>query len=125
MQRVEERMKTRISDPAYRAVLIEWMVEAARGLNMDAAEVNAAEAERELIDDALLREAMARLDGKVELSLSGADPLEQQGVVLTSTNGRLAFNNQVRTRIQRHQREIQTLIHEALFKKRETSNPDI
>jgi vacuolar-type H+-ATPase subunit E/Vma4 len=115
MKRVEERMKMRITIPDYRAVLLHWIVEAARGLNVDAAEVNASTAERELMDEALLSEAMGMLEHKVDLTLSKVDPLGAQGVVLTSTNGRLAFNNQVRTRIQRHQREIQNLIHEALF----------
>lgn len=125
MRQVEERMQVRISDPSYRTVLRGWIAEAARGLNMDAAEVNASAAELELIDDALLREAMELLDDKVELSVSNADPLAQQGVVLTSVNGRLAFNNQVRTRIQRHQREVQSLIHDALFDKQETPNPNL
>ncbi len=115
MKRVEERMETRIATPDYRAVLRHWIVEAARGLNVDAADINASSAERELMDEALLSEAMEMLEHKVLLTLSKADPLGAQGVVLTSTSGRLAFNNQVRTRIQRHQREIQGLIHEALF----------
>ena len=115
MKRVEERMITRITTPDYRAVLRHWIVEAARGLSVDAAEVNASAAECELMDEALLSEAMEMLEHKVALTLSKADPLGAQGVVLTSVNGRLAFNNQVRTRIQRHQREIQSLIHEALF----------
>lgn len=115
MKQVEGRMETRITGSGYRAVLRHWIVEAARGLNVDAAEVNAGAAERELIDEALLQDAMEILGNKVVLTLSEADPLDQQGVVLTSVNGRLAFNNQVRTRIQRHQREITDLIHEALF----------
>jgi len=115
MKQVEDRMKTRIATSGYRAVLRHWIVEAAQGLNVDAAEVNASAAERGLIDEALLREAMEVLGHKVALTLSKADPLSGQGVVLTSTNGRLAFNNQVRTRIQRHQREVHALIHEALF----------
>ena len=115
MKQVEDRMKTRIATPDYRAVLRHWIVEAAQGLNVDAAEVNASAAERGLIDEALLREAMEILGHKVALTLSKADPLSGQGVVLTSTNGRLAYNNQVRTRIQRRQREIHVFIHEALF----------
>ena len=115
MNRVEERMKTHITAPGYRDVLVNWIVEAARGLNVDAAAVNAGAGERELLDDALLREAKEKLDNKVELTLSEADPLGLQGVVLSSADGRLAYNNQVRTRIRRHQREINDLVHETLF----------
>lgn len=117
MKQVEERMKTRVERPDYRAVLLHWIVEAARGLNVDTAEINASAAERELIDEALLREAMEILENQVVLTVSNAAPLNGQGVVLTSLNGRLAFNNQVRTRIQRHQREIVDVIHETLFEK--------
>ena len=117
MKQVEDRMKKRVATPGYRAVLRHWIVEAAQGLSVDAAEVNASAAERELIDKKLLTESMKILENKVELTVSKADPLGGQGVVLTSTNGRLAFNNQVRTRIHRHQRDIQGLIHEALFEK--------
>jgi vacuolar-type H+-ATPase subunit E/Vma4 len=117
MKRVEERMKTRIETPGYRTVLRDWIVEAARGLSVEAAEVNTGTEERALIDDALLREAMEILEHKVKLTLSNADPLNGQGVVLISTDGRLAFNNQVRTRIRRHRREIQQLVHDALFEK--------
>jgi vacuolar-type H+-ATPase subunit E/Vma4 len=117
MKKVEDRMKMRIATPDYCAVLRHWIVEAAQGLDVDAAEVNASAAERDLIDEALLREVMEILEHKVVLTVSKADPLSGQGVVLTSTNGRLAFNNQVRTRIHRHEREIHVLIHEALFEK--------
>ena len=120
IKQVEERMQTRIARPDYRTALLQWIVEAARGLNMDAAEINASAAERKLIDKNLLDEAMKMLEQKVALTLSKDDPLSGQGVVLTSVNGRLAFNNQVRTRIQRHQRDIQNLIHEALFEAQES-----
>jgi vacuolar-type H+-ATPase subunit E/Vma4 len=112
---VEERMKTRIAKPGYRGVMLEWIVEAAKGLDVKAAAVNACAAERELMDDALLDEAMKKLENKVELTLSEADPLTLQGVVLTSADGHLAFNNQVRTRIRRQRREINDLVHETLF----------
>jgi len=115
IKQVEERMQTRIARPDYRTALLQWIVEAARGLSMDAAEINASAAERKLIDKNLLDEAMKMLEQKVALTLSKDDPLSGQGVVLTSVNGRLAFNNQVRTRIQRHQREIHGLIHDVLF----------
>jgi len=49
------------------------------------------------------------------LILSEEEPLKSQGVVLTAADGRTAFNNQVKTRILRHKREIQTLIYNALF----------
>ncbi len=51
----------------------------------------------------------------VTLSLSKAEPMSLQGVILTSEDGRTAFNNQVKTRLSRNQRQIKRLIHNALF----------
>jgi vacuolar-type H+-ATPase subunit E/Vma4 len=49
------------------------------------------------------------------LTLSDTPPLKSQGVVLTAADGRTAFNNQVKTRMLRKQREIRMLIYNALF----------
>ena len=119
MDRVEKKLGSMIDDPNYRSVLINWMTEAAVGLGADSAEVNASERERMIIDDALLSEAgrnVFELTGKqIALSLSDAPPLKDQGIVLTAADGRTAFNNQVKTRIRRRQRNIRTMIYDALF----------
>jgi vacuolar-type H+-ATPase subunit E/Vma4 len=52
---------------------------------------------------------------QTSLTLSDARPLQSQGVVLTAADGRTAFNNQVRTRMLRKQREIRMLIYDTLF----------
>ena len=49
------------------------------------------------------------------LPVPEAEPLESQGIVLTTMDGRMAFNNQVITRISRKRREIQMLIYDAAF----------
>ena len=59
--------------------------------------------------------AAERTGKPVDLTLSEARPLKSQGVVLTAADGRTAFNNQVRTRMMRKQREIRTLIYNTLF----------
>lgn len=120
MGRVEKRFEAMIDDvPRYRAVLVDWIAEAAVGLGTESAEVNASERERASIDAPLLAEAAARAQAQthkqVTLTLSAGQPLKSQGVVLTAADGRTAFNNQVRTRLQRSQRRIRTLIYDALF----------
>jgi vacuolar-type H+-ATPase subunit E/Vma4 len=120
MGRVEKRFEAMIDDvPRYRAVLVDWIAEAAVGLGTESAEVNASERERASIDAQLLAEAAARAQAQthrqVTLTLSAGQPLKSQGVVLTAADGRTAFNNQVRTRLQRSQRRIRTLIYDALF----------
>jgi vacuolar-type H+-ATPase subunit E/Vma4 len=95
------------------------LTEAAIGLDAESVQINASETERKLIDDRLLSEVKDRIHEQtgrqVTLTLSDAQPLKHQGVILTAADGRTAFNNQVRTRMLRNKREIQTLIYNTLF----------
>ena len=72
-----------------------------------------------MIDDELLLAAKEKIrkqtNKQITLALSDAQPLESQGVVLTSADGRIAFNNQVKTRLSRKQRNIRTIIYNGLF----------
>jgi vacuolar-type H+-ATPase subunit E/Vma4 len=119
MDRVEQKLGSMIDDPNYRSVLIDWITEAAIGLHVETAEVNTSERERAKIDDELLSEAGRRIQertGKqVTLTLSDAQPLKSQGIIVTAADGRTAFNNQVKTRMQRRQRDIRMKIYNALF----------
>jgi vacuolar-type H+-ATPase subunit E/Vma4 len=119
MNRVEDKLASMIDDENYRSVLINWIIEAFIGLGVEAAEINASQRERVLIDDRLLSEAKERIhmqtDKQAQLILSDAEPLKSQGVVLTAANGRTAFNNQVKTRMLRNRQEIQTLIYNAVL----------
>lgn len=119
MAKVEARCASMIGKPEYRAVLIEWIAEAGVGLQAEAAAVNASEAERKLIDAPLLAEARKKIKARtgqaMMLTLAESEPLTAQGVVLTTTDRRVAFNNQVHTRIARKQRQIQMLIYNAVF----------
>ena len=118
--RTEQQLGSSLIDgPDYRTILGNWIAEAAVGLGVEAAAVNASARELPLIDEALLAEAAQRASAEtgkpIALTRSAAEPLEGQGVVLTSADGRMAFNNQVATRVGRKQREIQALIYDAVF----------
>lgn len=119
LNRVEKRLSSMIDEDHYRTVLINWITEATIGLGTESAEVNASEKERMKIHQDLLSEAgtkVRELTGKqVTLTLSKAPPLKNQGVVVTAADGRTAFNNQVKTRMRRRQRDIRAMIYEALF----------
>ncbi len=119
MGRVAQRLDAMIGETNYRSVLLNWIAEAAVGLDAEAAEINASEKERTLIDEHLLAEMTgkihARTGKQITLTLSKTQPLKAQGIVLTAANGHTAFNNQVKTRMLRKQREIQTLIYNTLF----------
>jgi len=119
MNRVEKKLNSMVDDENYRSVLINWIVEAFVGLGVEAAEINATQKERALIDDRLLSEVKEKIrtqtNKQAQLKLSDAEPLKSQGIVLTAADGRTAFNNQVRTRLMRKQREIQTLIYNTVL----------
>ena len=119
LERVEKKLNSMTSDPSYRSVLINWIIEAAIGLDVDSAQVSVSSKELSLINDQLLEEVKAKIKAQVgkqmTFTLSNTVPLKSQGVVLTAVDGRVAFNNQVKTRLVRNQRKIQTLIYDALF----------
>ena len=121
IEQVRSRLAQMIGSPEYREALIGWIVEAAMGLSLPEAEVNASAAELQLIDERLLAEVQERVSEltgrKVRLFKSKADPLVGQGVMLVGREGRLAFNNQVSTRLLRRQTEIRKIIYETLWKK--------
>ena len=123
MQDIADRVKQKLArmkgESKYKSVLVDWITEAAIGLDAESAQINASQKERELVDPELLAKVAKRISEhtgrQMALCLSDAEPLNAQGVVLTAADGRTAFNNQVATRMLRRQREIQTLIYNALF----------
>ena len=119
MNRVENKLASMTDEEKYRSVLINWIAEAFIGLGAEAAQINASEKERALINDQLLSEVKEKIhkqtNKQAQLKLSDAEPLKSQGVVLTAADGRTAFSNQVKTRMLRKQREIRTLIYNAVL----------
>lgn len=119
LQIVKERLQKMTGDTEYTAVLQDWIVEAAIGLNLDRASVNASEIERDKIDDQALKRAekeLGDLTGRdIHLEIAAEPPLSGQGIVLTSMDKRIAFNNQVATRLLRYQSEIRRIISRELF----------
>ncbi len=119
IEKVKARLNAIIHEENYRDVLVNWIAEAAIGLDVESAEINASQKELVLIDNKLLLEVSEKVkkqtSKQISLALSNTSPLESQGVVLTSSDGRIAFNNQVETRLLRKQREIRTMIYNELF----------
>ena len=119
MDRAEKKLSSKTSNENYRSVLVNWITEAAVGLGAESARINASEEERALINDRMLSEIARKIQKQTgrqtSLTLSDAKPLQSQGIVLTAADGRTAFNNQVRTRMLRKQREIRMLIYNTLF----------
>ena len=119
IDRSQKKLAAAVSEENYRAVLVNWMVDAAVGLDVPSARVNASPKELALIDEKLLAEVMGKIQtligAPITLTMSQDQPLDSQGIVLTSQDGRIAYNYQVKTRLSRKQRVINRLIHDALF----------
>ena len=117
--KVENKFDSMIGDGNYRTSLVSWIIEAAIGLDAQSAHINASEKELGFIDDGLISEVTEKVRDKtgkqISLQLSKSPPLKNQGVVLTADDGRTAYNNQVKTRMLRKEREIRMAIYDALF----------
>ena len=115
LTQARRKLESLIKTEAYRSIVAGWVVEATVGLNVPAASVRASAGELSLIDKALLKEAerkVKEVTGKtVKLEIAPGRPLREQGVVLTAKDGRLAFNNQVQTRLMRYDSEIRRIIY--------------
>jgi vacuolar-type H+-ATPase subunit E/Vma4 len=120
LTRVRHRLSEMVGSPQYREVLLAWIVEGAIGLGAAEATVNASAPERSQIDKKMLQAAEAKvkeLTGKnVTLAAASGDPLIPQGVVVKAADGRVEFNNQVATRLQRLQSEIRKQLQDGLWK---------
>jgi vacuolar-type H+-ATPase subunit E/Vma4 len=120
LKRVRQRLAEAVGSSEYRQVLLGWIVEAAIGLGVPQATVNASAAERKQIDKRLLQDAqdkISELSGKkVSLRPADEDPLIPQGIMLKAVDGRVEFNNQVATRLLRRQSEIRKAIQDAIWK---------
>lgn len=119
MDKVEKKLNSMCCDAGYRSILVSWITEAAIGLDAESAQINASEKELVFIDEKLISEVTEKVRTKtgrqITLQLSEELPLKSQGVVLTSADGRTAFNNQVKTRMLRKEREIRMAIYNTLF----------
>ena len=120
LTRVRQRLADMVGSPEYRDVLLAWIVEGAIGLGAAEATVNAPTRELKQIDKKMLQAAESKvkeLTGKkVTLMVASGDPLVPHGVVVKAAGGRVEFNNQVATRLQRLQSEIRKQIQDVLWK---------
>jgi len=123
--RAREKLGELVQKPEYRNILRDWIVEAAVGLGADNAVIQTSKAEKKLIDAKLIHAAenkVKKITGRsVSLSLSDDPPIAGQGVLLSSSDGKTAFNNQVSTRLLRKQRDVQIQVYRVLFGEDESS----
>jgi vacuolar-type H+-ATPase subunit E/Vma4 len=118
VERARTRMREAVEKKGYENILLHLIVEAAIGLDAPAALVNASERERGIISSKVLNDAQERVKAltgrEVRLVLSDEAPLAGQGVVLKSEDERIAYNNQIDTRMRRFASDIRKTIHDRL-----------
>ena len=119
INRVEKKIESQMTSDDYRNFLIDWLTEAAIGLGAESASINASQQEKQFIDEQMISRVKEKVQAynnkQVKLELSQSQPLKDQGVVVVSSDGRTAFNNQIKTRIMRKDRVIRNLLDNNLF----------
>ncbi len=106
--------------PDYAERLLSWAVEAALGVGSQEVVLDAAEYERSLLTEQMLREA-EKLAGKIggaetRIRLSDRAPLAEAGVRASSPDGRLVYDNTADARFSRMEGKIRSVVREELDK---------
>ncbi|NBK21452.1 MAG: ATPase [Spirochaetia bacterium] len=109
MRRIREKMQCKMIEP----YLSSWIAEAALGLDLKEAKVSSSKqcpaTEKHLKEAAQL--VKKHTGSEVVLSLDPR-PIRSLGVVLSSLDDKVSFNNQVEIRLRRFDRVIRTMIQE-------------
>ncbi|MHC1693590.1 MAG: V-type ATP synthase subunit E family protein [Sphaerochaetaceae bacterium] len=111
MESVTHKMADLMGETGYGDILVGWIAEGAIGLDHDEAMVRCSF--KEEITPLMLEKAsqlvQSKTGRKIRLTFSD-NPLSAQGVVVSSLDGKIAYNNQVATRITRYDRELKELM---------------
>jgi vacuolar-type H+-ATPase subunit E/Vma4 len=112
-------LEKEIGTPFWRDTLLLWIVEGAVAIDRDEGCVNASAGEKKQIDRSLLDGAERKyqeLTGRhIRLALSAREPLFAQGVVVESSDGRLSYSNELKTRYHRRQSRIREMLNNDLI----------
>ncbi len=118
--RVVSSLEERVDTPEYAEALEKWAVEACLGLGMDAAILETSPAERKYFDAPALQKIRQKVRDRggprIELSLSDKST-DGAGVVARSPDGRVVYDNRIRTRIRRNENTLKKIIYQELIQK--------
>ena len=113
MAEVDRRLQAEIESPAFSSVLVSWIAEAAIGLDRKEAKVSFSE--KTPVSEEMLRKAEALVKketgASVVLTLD-TERLSGAGVVLSSMDGKVSYNNQLDVRMRRYSRDIRRIVQE-------------
>lgn len=113
-QELFRSMEQLIGTAGYEETLIGWISEGIIAIDKDKAVVNASSDEKKLITPSLLKKAEKRIKEmtgrNVEISLNSEEPLPVQGVIVSTEDKRISYNNQVPVRYRRKEAVIRELL---------------
>ena len=118
MKRVNEEFDAFFRSPESRKTLVSWIAQAAYGLGQSEARVSWRMGEK--VDESMLREAEKILEEKtgftVHLHLNPDSHISDWGVMLSSMDEKVYYNNQLDVRLRRMSRDIKKIIQESTCK---------
>ncbi|MDC7228629.1 MAG: V-type ATP synthase subunit E family protein [Spirochaetales bacterium] len=116
-----EKIASLTGTEKYKSFLVKLIAEGAIAVNDDSPVVRCSFRE-ELHEDSL-RAAEKLVESEtgrhITLSLADKQPLNGQGVVVESANGRIAYNNQITSRLRRFDNDIKMIVINALAKEQQ------
>ncbi len=113
MAEVDRRLQAEIESPAFSSVLVSWIAEAAIGLDRKEAKVSFSE--KTPVSEEMLRKAEALVKNETGASVVltlDTERLSGAGVVLSSMDGKVSYNNQLDVRMRRYSRDIRRIVQE-------------
>ena len=113
MEEVDKRLQEKIASPSFSSVLVSWIAEAAIGLDMQEARFSFSEKTPVTVDILHEAEQLVRKETGASVSLTlDTERLSGAGVVLSSMDGKVSYNNQLDVRMRRFSRDIRKIVQE-------------
>ncbi|MBK5200522.1 MAG: hypothetical protein JJE21_03205 [Spirochaetaceae bacterium] len=113
LEQVKDDTLKLLTGPNGNSILVKWIIEAVLGLGIDKAKI--AFSSKTPVDDEMLTQVCkkAKETYNLDLQLSlDSRRLVVPGIVATSLNGKISFNNQVDVRMRRFDRDIKIAVQE-------------
>ena len=113
MERVGKEFETLAKEGKLRDSIVSWIAEAAIGLDKSSAVVSSSVLYP--VDDSMLRDAERLVKAKTGASLSLSHDerkTNELGVIASSIDGKISYNNLLSTRIRRLMKEIRKIVQE-------------
>ena len=113
MDEVDKRMSEKIASPSFSSVIVSWIAEAAIGLDKKEARVSFSEKTPVTLEMLKEAEELVKKETGATVSLSlDTERLSGVGVVLSSMDGKVSYNNQLDVRMRRYSRDIKKIVQE-------------